>query len=145
MTPLSYYLRELRRQRNLLQKEAAEILGYEQSYLSAMETGGKGVPKANFLNQVIKKLELSESEKTKLLIAADKSRRVIKVPLSASCFVYELCHELEQQLPTLTDIQLEMIGLVLRISQKENQVNTSATSVYRADRHNQKEREESKM
>ena len=145
MTPLSHYLRELRRKRNLLQKEAAEILGYEQSYLSALETGAKGVPKSNFLNQVIKKLELSESEITKLLIAADKSRRVIKVPLSASCFVYELCHELEQQLPTLTDMQLEMIGLVLRISNKENQVNTSAASVYRADKLNQKEREESKM
>ncbi|PPD55083.1 MAG: hypothetical protein CTY12_01885 [Methylotenera sp.] len=121
MNPFSCCLREIRQKRNLLQKDMADLIGYEQSYVSALETGAKGIPKIAFLNQVVNKLRLTEDEKRKLFIAAEKSRRSIKLPKRAPCEIFELCHELEQQLPMLSTIQLELITLALRLNHQENE------------------------
>jgi len=51
-----------------------------------------------------------------LLSAAEKSRRSIRLPLKAETEVFEVCHALEDQLPNISRIQLELIGLVLRIN-----------------------------
>lgn len=119
MNPFSLCLREIRLTRNLLQKEMAMLIGYEQSYVSALETGIKGAPKRQFINQLIKKLELNEEEESKLLIAAEKSRKVFKLPKHADFEMFELCYQFEQQLPSLTEIQMNLINLALKINHHE--------------------------
>lgn len=116
MTPFSHFLRKLRTDRHIAQKDMAEFLGYEQSYISALENGVKGTPKRQFLDQVVKRLNLGEQEKQALFNAANMSRRSIKLPLKASCEIFEICHELEQQLPKITHFQLELITLALRLN-----------------------------
>jgi transcriptional regulator with XRE-family HTH domain len=116
MTPFSHFLRKLRTDRHITQKDMAEFLGYEQSYLSALENGAKGTPKKQFLDQVVKRLNLDAQEKLALFNAANISRRSIKLPFKASCEIFEICHELEQQLPRLTHFQLELITLALRLN-----------------------------
>lgn len=123
----------------------AELIGYEQSYVSAVETGAKGLPKIAFLNQVVTKLGLNEHEKRELFRAAEKSRSSIKLPRKASCEIFELCHELEQQLPILSKIQFELITLALRLKSHENQP-SQPMSVLRVARVNGcAEREDPKM
>lgn len=119
MSPFAYQLRKIRSERNLQQKVMAKIIGCEPSYLSALETDSKVPPQKEKLIQFFKKLELSAEEELELLFAADKSRRSIRLPLKAQSQVFEICHALEDKLPNLSQIQLDLIGLVLRINSSE--------------------------
>lgn len=119
MSPFAIQLKKIRTERQLQQKTMAEIIGCEQSYLSALETDSKVPPQQEKLLQLVKKLNLSLKDEALLLMAAEKSRRSIRLPLKAQSQVFELCHKLENQLPTISAIQLELIGLALRINPKE--------------------------
>lgn len=115
MSPFAYILRDLRIHRKLLQKDAAEILGYEQSYISALENGSKGPPKQEFINKLIVKFDLDKYEQDQLRIAMEKSKRKLVVPLSADVAEYELCHQLDTQLGRLLPKQIELIQFALNL------------------------------
>lgn len=119
MSPFAYQLRKIRTERQLQQKTMAEMIGCEQSYLSALETDSKVPPQKEKLLQLLKKLNLSAEEEAVLIIAAEKSRRSIRLPLKAQSRLFEVCHQLEDQLPNISDLQLELIGLALRINCNE--------------------------
>ena len=106
MSPFSQLLRELRVKRNLHQKDAAVMLGYEQSYISSLEVGLKGPPKNAFIKQLISKLDLSESERCQLIDALNKSKRHYTLPLKASVEEYELFYKLEPSLGKLNSKQI---------------------------------------
>lgn len=125
MSPFAYILRDLRIHRKLLQKDAAEILGYEQSYISALENGSKGPPKQEFINKLIVKFGLDMHEQEQLRIALQKSKRKLIVPLAADIAEYELCHQLDAQLGRLLPKQIELIKFALNLrelcyDQKQN-------------------------
>lgn len=115
MSPFAHFLKVLRQTRGLRQRDLAEMLGYEQSYLSALESGAKGPPRKDFLGRLARKLELTDLETSQLQVAVEHSRRCIKLPSRASTVVYELCHALEQQLDHLEPVQIELIDIALRL------------------------------
>lgn len=119
MSPFAFQLKKIRTERQLQQKTMAEIIGCEQSYLSALETDSKVPPQKEKLLQLLKKLDLSLEDEALLLISAEKSRRSIRLPLKAQSQLFEVCHLLEDQLPTISAIQLELISLALRINPSE--------------------------
>lgn len=119
MSPFAYQLRKIRTEKKLQQKDMAEIIGCEQSYLSALETDAKVPPQKENLQKLLFKLNLSALEESTLVEAADKSRRSIKLPLRAEAKVFEICHQLEDQLPTISTIQLQMIELALKFKTNE--------------------------
>ena len=137
MSPFAYILRDLRVIRKLLQKEAAEMLGYEQSYISALENGSKGPPKQEFINKLILKFELDTHEQEKLRVALEKSKRKLVVPLAADVAEYEICHQLDTQLGRLLPKQIELIKFALNL--RELCHNTEQKLI------SDKELEESKM
>jgi transcriptional regulator with XRE-family HTH domain len=49
VNPFSSLLKDLRVRRGLRQKEVANMLGYEQSYICSEESGKKGLPREAFL------------------------------------------------------------------------------------------------
>lgn len=51
MSPFGQLLHELRQKSGLRQVELAERMGYEQSYLSALELGVKGPPPTEFIDE----------------------------------------------------------------------------------------------
>ena len=57
MNPFSHYLHDLRMRHEIRQSELAELLGYEQSYISALEIGAKGPPTPEFIEKLILALE----------------------------------------------------------------------------------------
>lgn len=119
MSPFAYQLRKIRTERQLQQKVMAEIIGCEPSYLSALETDSKVPPQKEKLIQFLKKMSLSSEQTAELLSAAEKSRRTIRLPLKARCQLFEVCHALEDQLPNLSDMQLELIAFALRINPQD--------------------------
>ena len=137
MSPFSQILRDLRVKRNLRQKDAAELLGYEQSYLSSLEIGLKGPPKKAFIKQLISKLELNESEQQQLIDALNRSKRQYTLPLRASIEEYEIFSKLEPYLGNLNSQQIALMNVVLNIGDAlhtETQQRSAVT-----------EREESRM
>lgn len=117
MSPFASYLRELRYRRGLKQKDAAELLGYEQSYISALERSAKGPPKQDFVTRLIRALKLSAAERVELEEVLRKSKRQVSLPCSAPAEEYELLRELEPQLGRLHPVQIKMIRQVLALPQ----------------------------
>lgn len=113
MSPFSRYLKALRTRRGLRQKELAHRLGYEPSYLSALERSQKGPPKREFIERLIRGLGLDEEEVAELHQAIQDSRRQIVLPARASDEEYALAKLLAPQLGQLQPMQVELIRLAL--------------------------------
>lgn len=115
MSPFACYLKILRKGRGLRQKQLAELLGYEPSYLSSIERSEKGPPKEDFIRRLINGLCLDEAEQADLQKALKLSRRQVSLPPKASEEEYGLIHELEPQLGRLSPLQIHLIRLALRL------------------------------
>lgn len=96
------------------QKELAHFLGYEPSYVSALERSHKGPPKKDFVSRLIRTLDLTEDEQIELQLALAKSKRQISIPSWAPLEEYELMGELEPQLGRLHPSQIQLIRIALQ-------------------------------
>lgn len=115
MSPFASTLKKFRKKRGLKQNALAFQLGYEPSYISALERSEKGPPRQDFIQRLIRGLELTEDEQAELNNALIASRRQISLPAQASVLEYELLHELEPQLGRLTPLQIQLFRLALRL------------------------------
>lgn len=126
MSPFAIYLRALRKQRGLRQNELAIRLGYEPSYISALERSDKGPPKQDFVERLIRGLALSAEEQAALGNALKLSRRHISLPSRASEREYALLHHLAPQLGHLNLLQIQLIELALQIPVIQDHSTSSA-------------------
>lgn len=111
-------MHELRVSLDLRQFEMAERLGYEQSYVSAIEVGIKGPPPKKFVSLLIDNLKLDESWQARLWDALELSQRKIVLPNETPEAVYRLCNELRLQLDQLHPTQVELIRIALKLPRK---------------------------
>ncbi|MDE1712018.1 helix-turn-helix transcriptional regulator (plasmid) [Chromobacterium amazonense] len=63
MSPFSKYLHQLRISYGVRQVKLAEWLGYEQSYISALEIGTKEPPTAEFVQRLRELIDLSSCDR----------------------------------------------------------------------------------
>lgn len=126
MSPFSDQMKSLRIRRGLRQTELAELVGYEQSYVSALELGLKGPPTDEFLKKMIGALKLSQDEQQTMLEAVAASQRKIKIPFEAPAEVYWLCHKLQLQLDRLHPVQIDLIKTALSLPLNFNLTDDSA-------------------
>lgn len=86
MSPFSHFLHELRLQHQIRQSELAELLGYEQSYISALEVGIKGPPTEEFVEKLITALDLPPTAQLELREAiAASDRKLVRIqPVDAT-------------------------------------------------------------
>lgn len=117
MSPFSATLQELRLVYQLRQAELADKLGYEQSYISALEIGTKGPPTAAFVEKLISALELDSTWQSRLWESLEASQRKLVVPSEAPEAVFRLCNELRRQLDHLHPAQIELMRIALRLPQ----------------------------
>lgn len=115
MSPFSTTFRELRIFCGLRQAEFATKLGYEQSYISAIELGTKGPPTVDFVARLIDRFELDEGWQKRLFDALEESQRKIILPNEASEDVYKMFNELRRQLDKLHPAQVELMQVALRL------------------------------
>lgn len=117
MSPFSKTLKKLRQKRGLKQKGLAYELGYEPSYISALERSEKGPPRQDFIERLIRGLALDALEQAELAEALKASRRQISLPAKASEQEYGLLRKLEPQLGHLNPVQIQLIELALGLPQ----------------------------
>jgi len=115
MSPFSRYFKQLRQQRGLRQNQLAQLLGYEPSYISALERSEKGPPRKEFVERLVRKLELNEIEQQELEVALKASCRQVSLPVNASDLEYDLIQLLGHQLGNLHPLQIELISIALRM------------------------------
>lgn len=144
MSPFANLLKSLRIERGLRQCELSELVGYEQSYLSALETGLKGPPNEEFVMHLIDALKLSQIEQETLNEAVAESKRKIILPQDVSTEVYRLFHKLRQQIDHLHPTQIELIETALNLPLTFNMKNYSAPTRIRR-RHSKNSLMEAKM
>ncbi|UGA40203.1 helix-turn-helix domain-containing protein [Chromobacterium haemolyticum] len=69
MSPFAHMLHELRMRYGIRQGDLAELIGYEQSYVSSLEVGIKGPPQPEFITKLIKALDLPPEDQARLSAA----------------------------------------------------------------------------
>lgn len=118
MNPFSTEIRRLRELRGFRQKEAAEKLGYEASYLSAIELGQKDPPKyAAFLEKLVKTYQLTEAEHLNLKELLLLSKRTLTISRNASEEEFYIGHQLESKFGTLNKHQIYLIKIALCLNE----------------------------
>lgn len=115
MNPASKLIKRFRLDRALSQKEAAVLLGYEQSFLCAIESSCKDIPKKHFIDQLIKKYNLSHEEQRLLNQAIVRSNRKLVIPPKSPESVYDLIYRMNEQIEHLSDRQIKLIDIALEI------------------------------
>ena len=115
MSPFSTAFRELRIFCELRQADFAAKLGYEQSYISAIELGTKGPPSVEFIERLTERLQLDEHWTERLLSALDESQRKITLPSESSDEMYKMFNELRRQIDALHPAQVELIQMALQM------------------------------
>jgi transcriptional regulator with XRE-family HTH domain len=115
MSPFSALLHRLRLRHQVRQSELAEMLGYEQSYISALEIGLKGPPTAEFVEKLIHALALSPLEQQELLEAVSGSQRKLILDADTPEDIYWLFNKLREQMNELHPVQIQLIRHALEI------------------------------
>jgi transcriptional regulator with XRE-family HTH domain len=101
MSPFSIHFHALRTRLGIRQADLAGMLGYEQSYLSALEIGAKGPPTEEFVSKLISVLRLNDEESAALIKAAQRSKRKFLLPNDAPTDIFDMCCELWEEISTL--------------------------------------------
>jgi transcriptional regulator with XRE-family HTH domain len=115
MSPFSVLLRDLRTFCGLKQAEFAEKVGVEQSYVSAIEVGGKGPPGRDFVERLVEAFDLDSSWEQRLHEAIEQSHRRLELPKNASIETYKMFNGLRIQMEKLHPAQIELIEFALKL------------------------------
>jgi transcriptional regulator with XRE-family HTH domain len=113
-TPLGHELKQLRAARAIPQKEVSRRSGYSTGYLSRIENGLCAPADHALLEKIALALELSESEKLKLIDAARDSRLIVHLPTNGSWKAYANIHRLIRLLPKINDTTWATIEMAVR-------------------------------
>jgi transcriptional regulator with XRE-family HTH domain len=115
MSPFSHLLHDLRTSRNIRQAQLAAMVGYDQTYISALEVGLKGPPTQEFVDRLAGALALKPDEVAELSEAANASQRKLVIDIDVPQEVYILINRLRASLPDLTPSQVRVINDVLNM------------------------------
>lgn len=91
------------------QNELAELIGYDQTYISALEVGLKGPPTPEFVDKLVEGLSLSGSEEAALRGAAEVSDRKLVLDADSHPEIYLMLAALKRRLRELHPAQARMI------------------------------------
>jgi transcriptional regulator with XRE-family HTH domain len=115
VTPFGLFLQDIRRDRRLAQKQLAGLLEVDQSYLSGLESGRKGVPPVSMVERLKDGLKLNEEEVRCLDKAVLQSRRKVEIPLRADPAEYTMIHRVADKLGHLCPAQIRAIEEIISI------------------------------
>lgn len=115
MSPFSHLLHDLRLRYGLRQTDLAELIGYEQSYISALEVGLKGPPPIDFVNRFSTGLDLTQEEKTALYQAVDASQRKLVIDADAPSDMFLLLKDLREGVDRLSPEQIQLIRDIVKL------------------------------
>lgn len=120
MSPFADALRTLRFKLGLRQQELADMVGFDRSYLSALENDLKYAPSAGFVQCLSSALKLQEADIVTLQNARERSQRAYVVPADTPLQTYEFIFELFASLEGLNTLQIQAMRAVLELGQPTN-------------------------
>ncbi|AEF98467.1 helix-turn-helix domain-containing protein [Methylomonas methanica] len=132
MNPFACFLHTIRMQRGIRQTELSDLIGYEQTYISALEIGKKGPPTPEFVEKLITALDLKGEEREHLLKAVEASNRKLVIDSDMPQDVFWMLQELRDRVSDLTLAEIQLIRQVLKL--KESYGNSYVESGYRLHR-----------
>lgn len=115
MTPFGLHLRELRKDKNVSQKEMAIALGVSPAYLSALEHGKRGTPSYAFLQRIVGYFNViwdEAEEMQRLAQVSDPKVTINTEDLSAKAT--ETANLLQQNISKLSDADLDQLIRLLK-------------------------------
>lgn len=115
MSPFARQLCELRMRHGIRQNELAELIGYDQTYISALEVGLKGPPTQEFVDKLVRTLPLTHAEAAEIRVAAKASDRKLVLDSDAHPDVYWMLDALRQRLDRLHPAQARMIRELIHL------------------------------
>lgn len=115
MSPFARQLHELRIRNGIRQNELSELMGYDQTYISALEVGLKGPPTPEFVDKLAKALSLTPAEESELRVAAKASDRKLVLEPDAHPDVYWMFDALRQRIDGLHPAQARLIRELLNL------------------------------
>lgn len=114
MTPFGQRMRDMRRARNVTQKEMARAIGVSAAYLSALEGGRRGRPTWALIQKIIGYFNIIWDEAEDLVRLAERSHpKVVIDTAGLSPKATELAHLLASRIANLSEE--EMTGLAERL------------------------------
>ena len=116
MSPFSVYLLDLRNRFGLRQTKLAEMLGYEQSYISGLELGTKNPSNPEFLARLSHALNLTDQEQEELAKVVKQSQQRFVLPREVHPEAFRLCSELWDKIDRIPLPQLQAIRAVLNLN-----------------------------
>lgn len=124
MSPFSVYLSELRIRHGLRQTKLAELLGYEQGYISALELGTKNPSNEEFLAKLVQTFEMTSQEQAELAIAVKESQVRYTLPRDVPPEAFRFCSHNREKIDRLPQTQWQvMLGLLnLEVPSKESRL-----------------------
>jgi transcriptional regulator with XRE-family HTH domain len=132
MTPFGRLLRAYRQDFGMAQGEFARRLGYRQSYISAIERGGKLPKDDKLVDAAVATFGLDPSNEVMLRQAFQLSQPSELPPPGTPFFAYHLCPQISAVMPKLTvsqtrafqaflaDIQLSQTTRAIETDRPEN-------------------------
>lgn len=118
MSPFAEHLYQLRQQLKLSQRALAELVGYEQGLISALELD-KSSPTDEFVDKLIRSLDLSTSETVELKRLATISQRKYCIPPGTPQEAFHMVHRLWNALPELQPIEIRIIEDLLSLQEQK--------------------------
>lgn len=115
MSPFSVYLSELRNRFGLRQTKLAEMLGYEQSYISGLELGTKNPSNPEFLARLSRAFNLTDQDQEELAKVVKQSQQRFILPREVHPEVFRLCSELWDKIDRIPLPQLQAIRALLNL------------------------------
>lgn len=98
MSPFSRLLHGLRTSRNIRQAQLAAMVGYDQTYISALGVGLKGPPTQEFVDRLAEALALEPDELAELSEGAEASQRNFVIGIDVPREVYMLINRIHASL-----------------------------------------------
>lgn len=115
MSPFSVYLLDLRNRFGLRQTKLAEMLGYEQSYISGLELGTKNPSNQEFIARLSSAFKMTTQEQEELAKVVKQSQQRFVIPREAHPEAFRFCSELWDKIDRIPLPQLQAIRAVLNL------------------------------
>lgn len=109
MSPFSKLLHDLRIRHGVRQADLAEALGYEQSYISALELGIKGPPTEAFIDKLIQVFDIPAVDQESIRTTADASVRKLVIDHDSPSDIYWLLRDLRSEVDRLSPHKVKLI------------------------------------
>jgi transcriptional regulator with XRE-family HTH domain len=131
VSPFAALLNTIRLEHGLRQNELADLIGYEQTYISAIEVGAKGPPTKEFADSLIKAFDLSEERQRQLFEALEASERKMILDSEMPEEIYWLFRDFKKHIHDLSSIQVQLIKQILTLHETIHKKPMSANRIKR--------------